>query len=60
MRIRASDTQTFADKPRTTLQLVALLAKGRSYRSIGHEVGLSKNTVADIIKRHRAKAAQIA
>jgi putative DNA-invertase from lambdoid prophage Rac len=39
---------------------VALVAKGRSYRLIGREVGLSKNTVADIVKRHRAKATQIA
>ena len=39
---------------------VALVAKGRSYRLIGREVGLSKNTVADIIKRHRAKATLIA
>jgi hypothetical protein len=38
----------------------ALIAKGRSYRLIGREVGLSKNTVADIVKRHRAKATQIA
>jgi len=38
---------------------LALVAKGRSYRLIGREVGLSKNTVADIVKRHRAKATQI-
>ena len=31
----------------------------RSYRLIGREVGLSKNTVADIIKRHRAKATRL-
>jgi putative DNA-invertase from lambdoid prophage Rac len=41
-------------------KVVALFAKGRSYRLIGREVGLSKNTVADIVKRHRAKATQIA
>jgi hypothetical protein len=41
-------------------KVVALVAKGRSYRLIGREVGLSKNTVADIVKRHRAKATQIA
>ena len=29
---------------------MALVAKGRSYRLIGREVGLSKNTVADIIQ----------
>jgi len=27
--------------------------KGRSYRLIGREVGLSKNTVAEIVKRNR-------
>jgi hypothetical protein len=32
--------------------------KGRSYRLIGREVGLSKNTVAEIVKRRRATAAQ--
>jgi hypothetical protein len=29
---------------------MALVAKGRNYRLIGREVGLSKNTVADIVK----------
>ena len=41
-------------------KVLALVAQGRSYRLIGREVGLSKNTVADIVKRHRAKATQIA
>jgi putative DNA-invertase from lambdoid prophage Rac len=41
-------------------QVLALVAKGRSYRLIGREVGLSKNTVADIIKRHRTKAPPVA
>src|SRR5215208_7670297 len=39
-------------------QVLALVAKGRSYRLIGREVGLSKNTVAEIVKRHRTTAAQ--
>ena len=39
-------------------QVLALVAKGRSYRLIGREVGLSKNTVAEIVKRRRATAAQ--
>jgi putative DNA-invertase from lambdoid prophage Rac len=39
-------------------KVLALAANGRSYRLIGREVGLSKNTVADIVKRHRAKATQ--
>ena len=34
--------------------VLALVEKGRSYRLIGREVGLSKNTVAGIIKRKRA------
>jgi DNA-binding CsgD family transcriptional regulator len=37
---------------------MALVAKGRSYRLIGRGVGLSKNTVADIVKRHRTNSAQ--
>jgi putative DNA-invertase from lambdoid prophage Rac len=41
-------------------QVLALVAKGHSYRLIGREVGLSKNTVADIIKRHRTKAPLVA
>ena len=37
-------------------KVLALIAQGRSYRLIGREVGLSKNTVADIVKRNRAQA----
>ena len=33
---------------------LALVALGRSYRLVGREVGLSKNTVADIVDRARA------
>ena len=40
-------------------QVLALVAKGRSYRLIGREVGLSKNTVAEIVKRRRATAAPL-
>jgi putative DNA-invertase from lambdoid prophage Rac len=43
-----------------TSKVLALVDQGRSYRLIGREVGLSKNTVADIVKRHRDKATQIA
>jgi DNA-binding NarL/FixJ family response regulator len=39
-------------------KVMALVAKGRSYRLIGREVGLSKNTVADIVRRHRAVRTQ--
>jgi DNA invertase Pin-like site-specific DNA recombinase len=35
-------------------KVLALVRQGRSYRLIGREVGLSKNTVADIVKRNRA------
>ncbi len=34
-------------------KVLALVAQGRSYCLIGREVGLSKNTVADIVKRSR-------
>lgn len=34
-------------------RVLALIVQGRSYRLVGREVGLSKNTVADIINRHR-------
>lgn len=35
-------------------KVLALVAKGRSYRLIAREVGLSKNTVAAIVKRSRS------
>ena len=34
-------------------KVLALIAQGRSYRLVGREVGLSKNTVADIVRRNR-------
>ena len=37
-------------------KVLALVAQGRSYRLIGREVGLSKNTVNGIVKRHRTAA----
>jgi len=36
-------------------KVLALVAQGRSYRLVGREVGLSKNTVAAIVKRNRAE-----
>lgn len=39
-------------------RVLALVAQKRSYRLIGRELGLSKNTVADIVKRHRAAIPQ--
>jgi len=35
-------------------KVLALVAQGRSYRLVGREVGLSKNTVAEIVRRTRA------
>ena len=35
-------------------KVMALVEQGRSYRLIGRELGLSKNTVGAIVKRHRA------
>jgi putative DNA-invertase from lambdoid prophage Rac len=51
------------DRPksdRRAARVMALVANGRSYRLIGREVGLSKNTVADIVKRHRTHPPQTA
>jgi DNA invertase Pin-like site-specific DNA recombinase len=39
-------------------KVLALVAQGRSYRLIGREVGLSKNTVAGIVKRARSASAR--
>jgi putative DNA-invertase from lambdoid prophage Rac len=38
-------------------KVLALIAQGRSYRLVGREVGLSKNTVAGIVKRSRGASA---
>ncbi len=32
------------------------MAEGRSYRWIAHDLGVSKNTVADIAKRQQSRA----
>ncbi len=45
---------------RLASQVMALVANGRSFRLIGREIGLSKNTVADIVKRHRTHSPQTA
>jgi putative DNA-invertase from lambdoid prophage Rac len=37
-------------------KVLTLVAQGRSYRLIGRELGLSKNTVAEIVKRARDTA----
>ena len=38
-------------------KVLALIAQGRSYRLVGREVGLSKNTAAGIVKRSRGASA---
>ena len=38
-------------------KVLALVGNGRSYRLIGRELGLSKNTVAEIVKRSRVTSA---
>lgn len=38
-------------------KVLALVADGRSYRRIARELGLSKNTVLEIVKRNRAMSA---
>jgi transposase-like protein len=38
-------------------KVLTLVTKGRSYRLIGRELGLSKNTVAGIVKRSRTASA---
>ena len=40
-------------------RVLALIAQGRSYRLVGREVGLSKNTVAAIVKRDRGLEREI-
>lgn len=34
-------------------KVMALIAEGRSYRWVARDLGISKNTVADIAKRYR-------
>ena len=40
-------------------KVLDLIAQGRSYRLVGREVGLSKNTVAGIVKRDKASRCPI-
>ena len=35
-------------------KVLAAVEEGRSYRWIARDLGISKNTVGDIVKRHRA------
>ena len=40
-------------------KVLTLIAEGQSYRRIARELGLSKNTVAEIVKRERADALRV-
>ena len=39
---------------RSASKVLKLVGEGQSYREISHRLGLSKNTVLDIVKRDRA------
>lgn len=39
---------------RFTPEVLKLVGEGQSYREISHRLGLSKNTMLDIVKRERA------
>jgi DNA-binding NarL/FixJ family response regulator len=43
-----------ASSARFLAQVLKLVGEGQSYREISHRLGLSKNTVLDIVKRDRA------
>jgi len=43
-----------ARRTRTIKQVLKLVAKGQSYREIGHRLGLSKTTILGIVTRDRA------
>ncbi|MBO9101964.1 MULTISPECIES: recombinase family protein [Rhizobium] len=45
---------------RLTPKVMAMIAEGRSYRWIAHDLAISKNTVAEIIKRHRPRDGETA
>lgn len=45
---------------RHTPKVLKLVDAGQSYREISHRLGISKNTVLDIVKRDRASQARAA
>jgi putative DNA-invertase from lambdoid prophage Rac len=47
-RVQRVKADCFAPK------LLKLVGEGQSYRAISHRLGLSKNTILDIVKRDRA------
>ena len=48
------ETASGAKDDRHARQVLKLVAACQSYREISHRLGLSKNTVFDIVKRDRA------
>ena len=53
-RVLGRQTGQRPKSDRLAPRVLALVEAGRSYRLIGRELGLSKNTVAAIVQRHRA------
>ncbi len=53
-RVRQAGVRPKSD--RLLPKVVAMGAEGRSYRWLARELGISKNTVADIVQRHSANA----
>lgn len=52
-RVLGRQTGQRPKSDRLAPKVLALIEAGRSYRLVGRELGLSKNTVAEIVKRHR-------
>ena len=53
-RVLGRQTGQRPKSDRLAPKVLTLVEAGRSYRLIGRELGLSKNTVAAIVQRHRA------
>jgi putative DNA-invertase from lambdoid prophage Rac len=50
----AERDQTRIKSDRYAPKVLKFVGEGQSYREISHRLGLSKNTVLDIVKRDRA------
>lgn len=59
-RVLGRQTGQRPKSDRLAPRVLALVEAGRSYRLIGRELGLSKNTVAAIVQRHRAPVTEAA
>ncbi|MCB8835851.1 recombinase family protein [Aurantimonas sp. VKM B-3413] len=57
-RVLGRQTGQRPKSDRLAPRVLALVEAGRSYRLIGRELGLSKNTVAAIVQRHRPPVAE--